>query len=90
VDFKYTDLRGQRFDGQTFLGVKFDGAALNDASFRGATLKNVSFTPPFSLFSLKKYYDAFKTINFDGASMDKLSYNALKGMGVDISNVTVI
>lgn len=90
VDFKYADLRGQSFDGQTFIGVKFDGASLNEASFRGATLKNVSFTPPFSLFSLKKYYDAFKTINFEGATIDKLSYNALKGMRVDLSMITVI
>lgn len=90
VDFKYTDLRGQHFDGQTFIGVKFDGATLNEVSFQGATLKNVSFTPPFSLFSLKKYYDAFKTINFNDATMDKLSYNALKGMGVDLSMVTVV
>ena len=90
VDFKYVDLQSQRFDGQIFMGVKFDGATLNEASFQGATLKNVSFTPPFSLFSLKKYYDAFKTINFEGASMDKLSYNALKGMGVNLSMVTVI
>lgn len=90
VDFKYADLRGQSFDGQTFIGVKFDGTTLNEVSFRGATLKNVSFTPPFSLFSLKKYYDTFKTINFDGAYMDKLSYNALMGMGVDLSMVAVI
>jgi uncharacterized protein YjbI with pentapeptide repeats len=90
VTFKHTDLRGLCLDGQTFLGVKFDGATLNEVSLRGATLKNVSFTPPFSLFSLKKYYAAFKTIHFEGAAMDKLSYNALKGMGVDLSGVTVI
>ncbi len=49
VDFKYSDLRGICFDGQTFIGVKFDKSALNDVSFRGATLKNVSFTLPFSV-----------------------------------------
>jgi uncharacterized protein YjbI with pentapeptide repeats len=90
VDFKNCDLRGIRFDRQTFIGVKFNKSKLNDVSFRGATLKNVSFTPPFSLFSLKKYYDAFKTISFDGASMDKLSYSALKSMEADLSEVTVI
>jgi uncharacterized protein YjbI with pentapeptide repeats len=88
VDFKYSDLRGMRLDGLTFIGVTFGTAALNDVMFKGATLKNVSFTPPFSL--TKKYYRAIKTIRFDGASMDKLTYNALKGMGADLSNVTVI
>ena len=87
VDFS-SDLRGVSFDGQTFIGVKFDKAGLNDVSFKGATLKNVSFTPPFSL--TKKYYNAIKTIKFDGAFMDKLTYAALKGLGADVSNVTVI
>ncbi len=87
VDFS-SDLRDVIFDGQTFIGVKFDKAGLNDVSFKGATLKNVSFTPPFSL--TKKYYNAIKTIKFDGASMDKLTYAALKGLGADVSNVTVI
>lgn len=87
VDFS-SDLRGVSFDGQTFIGVKFDKAGLNDVSFKGATLKNVSFTPPFSL--TKKYYNAIKTIKFDGASMDKLTYAALKGLRADVSNVTVI
>ena len=87
VDFS-SDLRGVSFDGQTFVGVKFDKAGLNDVSFKGATLKNVSFTPPWSL--TKKYYNAIKTIKFDGASMDKLTYAALKGLGANVSNVTVI
>ncbi len=88
VDFKYSDLRGLPLEGHTFVGVKFGEAALNEVTFKGATLKNVSFTPPFSLS--KKYYNAIKTIRFDGAIMDKLSYNALKGMGADLSNVTII
>jgi hypothetical protein len=88
VDFKYCDMRGMCLDGLTFIGVKFGAAALNEITFKGANLKNVSFTPPFSL--TKKYYNAIKTIRFDGASMDKLSYNALKGMGADLSMVTVI
>ena len=75
-------------DGLTFIGVKFGEAALNEVTFKGATLKNVSFTPPFSL--TKKYYRAIKTIWFDGATMDKLTYAALKGMGADLSKVTVI
>lgn len=89
VDFKYSDLRGMRFDGQTFIGVKFDKSALNDVSFRGATLKNVSFRLPFSVTN--KSYLAFKTVCFDGATMDKLTYAALKGLWVvDLSKVTVI
>ena len=87
VDFKQSDLRGMCLDRKTFFGVKFGEAALNEVTFKGAILKNVSFTPPFSL--TKKYYNALKTIKFDGASMDKLSYNALKGMGADLSKVTV-
>lgn len=88
VDFNYCDLRGIRFDGQTFIGVKFDKSSLNDVSFRGATLKNVSFTVPFSLTNSS--YLAMKTIRFDGATMDKLTYAALKGMKVDLSKVTVV
>lgn len=88
VDFDKSDLRGLCLDGQTFIGVKFDGAALNEVTFKGATLKNVSFTPPFSLTN--KYYRAIKAICFDGATMDKLTYAALKGMEADLSKVTVI
>lgn len=88
VDFKHSDLSGLCLDGQTFIGVKFGEAALKEVTFRGATLKNVSFTPPFSL--TKKYYRAIKTISFDGAMMDKLTYASLKGMGADLSKVTII
>ncbi|GKS13430.1 hypothetical protein YDYSY3_44300 [Paenibacillus chitinolyticus] len=89
VDFKLCDLRGKSFDGQTLIGVKFDKSALNDVSFRGATLKNVSFRLPFSVTN--KSYLAFKTVCFDGATMDKLTYAALKGLWVaDLSKVTVI
>ena len=88
VDFKYCDLRGQHLDGLTFIGVKFDRTDLKEATFKGATLKNVSFTPAFALTN--KYYRALKTINFEGALMDKLTYAALKGLGVDLSKVTII
>ena len=89
VDFKHSDLRGLCLDGQTFTGVRFDGTALNEVSFRGATLKNVSFRSPYALTN--KYYRALKTISFDGAMMDKLTYAVLKGMvEVDLSKVTVI
>lgn len=89
VDFSYCDLRGICFDGQTFTGVKFDKSAFNDISFKGATLRNVSIVVPFSLTN--KSHMALKTISFDGATMDKLTYAALKGLrAVDLSNVTII
>jgi uncharacterized protein YjbI with pentapeptide repeats len=88
VDFKTCDLGGLCLDGQTFIGVKFDKAALNGVTFKGATLKNVSFLSPITWS--KKYYRAIKTICFDGARMDKLTYAALKGMQADLSKVTVI
>jgi uncharacterized protein YjbI with pentapeptide repeats len=90
VDFKYCDLRGMCLDGLAFIGVKFDGASLNEVTFKGATLKNVSFHPAFALTN--KNYRAMKTISFEGAMMDKLTYAALKGLGVDfdLSKVTVI
>lgn len=89
VDFSYCDLRGMNFDGHTFTGVKFDKSALNDTSFKGATLKNVSFTVPFSLTN--KSHMAMKSICFDGAMMDKLTYATLKGLHViDLSKVIII
>ncbi|MNP64104.1 hypothetical protein D3C76_1595750 [compost metagenome] len=88
MDFKTSDLRGLCFDGQSFIGVKFDKAALIDVSFKGATLKNVSFLSGFTLS--KKFYRAIKTIRFDGAMMDKLTFAALKGMEADLTKVTVL
>jgi uncharacterized protein YjbI with pentapeptide repeats len=88
VDFKYCDMRGLSLDGMTFIGVKFDKSTVNEVTFKGATLKNVSFHPAFALTN--KNYLAIKTIHFDGAMMDKLTYAALKGLGADLSKVTVI
>ncbi|WP_143305638.1 pentapeptide repeat-containing protein [Chitinophaga vietnamensis] len=89
VDFTYCDLRNVCFDGQTFTNTRFDRSSLNNASFRGATLRNVSFIPPFSVTN--RSHLAMKTISFDGAMMDKLTYAALKGLRVvDLSNVTII
>ena len=91
VDFKQSDLRGMSLDGQIFIGAKFDESALNEVSFKGATLKNVSFLSAYTWHSWsKKYYRAIKTICFDDAKMDKLTYAALKGMEADLSKVTVI
>lgn len=87
VDFKHSDLRGANMEGQTFIDVKFDKAGLSETQFNRAVFKNVSFRPPLALTN--KYYKAIKTISFNGATMDKLTYAALKGMGADLSSVTV-
>jgi hypothetical protein len=79
-----TDLRKTALESCTFLGVTFDKAALDGASFQGATLKQVSFRSE-SLWS-----HPMKSIHFDGAMMDKLTYAALKGMEADVSKVTVL
>lgn len=88
VNFKSSDMSGLCLDGQAFTGVKFDNALLNETSFKGSTFKNVSFRPTFALTN--RYYKTLKTICFDGAMMDKLTYAALKGVGVDLSKVATI
>jgi uncharacterized protein YjbI with pentapeptide repeats len=88
VDFDKSDMRGMCLDGMTFIGVKFDNTALKDVTFNGATLKNVSFRAPHALTN--KYYRTIKAIKFDGAMMDKLSYNTLKSMGADLDKVNII
>ncbi len=88
TDFGRSDLRGMCFDGHTFIGASFDNSALKETSFRGATFRNVAFRATMSLTN--KYYRAIKTIVFDGATMDKLTFNALRGIGADVSKVTVI
>ncbi|EJL71422.1 pentapeptide repeat-containing protein [Chryseobacterium populi] len=88
VHFKSADMSGMCLDGQVFIDVKFDNAALNEASFKGATFRNVSFRPTFALTN--RYYKTLKTICFEGAMMDKLTYAALKGLGVDLSKAMTI
>jgi len=88
VSFKSCDMRGINFDGQVFVDVKFDNADLANSSFSGVILRNVSFRPTFALTN--KYYKSIKTIDFDGASMDKLTYAALKGVGVSLENIVLL
>ena len=64
-----------------FTSVRFDNAALAGAMFKGATLRDVSFRAPD-----RKH---LRAVVFDGARMDKLTYAGLKGLGADLSNVTV-
>jgi len=63
-------------------------SALAGATFRGATLKDVSFHLARTLS--KKYFRAVTVACFDDATMDKLTYAALKGMEADLSKVTII
>jgi uncharacterized protein YjbI with pentapeptide repeats len=88
VSFKSCDMKGISFDGQVFVDVKFDNADLANSSFRGVILRNVSFRPTFALTN--RYYKNIKTIDFDGASMDKLTYAALKGVGVSLENIVLL
>lgn len=85
VDFSTSDLRGLNFEGASFTGVKFDRAGLEGMSLRGAVLRDCSFRGGWS----NRYYKALRTVNFEGARLDKLTYAALKGFGVEPSNVTV-
>ncbi len=82
---------------KTMIGSKFAEARMDitifqahlaQHPFKGATLKNVSFRPTYALTN--KYYRAVKTICFDGAIMDKLTYAALKGMDANLLMVTVV
>jgi uncharacterized protein YjbI with pentapeptide repeats len=84
VDFSYSDLRGLHFDGAALTGVRFDGAALHDVTFRDATLRDVSFRSWG-----RKYRSALRSVVFEGARIDKLTYAGLKGMGANLSGVTV-
>jgi uncharacterized protein YjbI with pentapeptide repeats len=84
VDFTYSDLRGLNLDGATLTSVRLDRAAVSGVTLRGATLRDVSFRA-----WSRKYRTAIRTVAFDGARMDKLTYAGLKGMGADLSNVTV-
>jgi uncharacterized protein YjbI with pentapeptide repeats len=75
---------GLHLDGVTLTSVRFERAALSGVTFRGATLRDVSFRA-----WSRMYRTALRTVAFDEARMDKLTYAGLKGMGADLSNVTV-
>lgn len=85
VDFSVSDLRGLNFDGAVFTSVKFDKAGLEGVSMRGAILRDCSFRGGWS----NRYYKTLKTIDFTGARMDKLTFAALKGFGVEPAGVIV-
>ena len=88
VDFNHSDLRGLCLDGLTFLGAKFDEASLVGTTFRGATLKDVSFH--WTKIKSKTATAVAEADRFTGTRMDKLTYAALKGLGADLSKVSII
>lgn len=88
VDFNQCNLEDACFDEQTFVGVRFNKSSLKNASFKGATLKQVTFKLPFSFTN--KSYLALQSVCFDGATMDKLTYTALKGLHVNLTKVIVV
>lgn len=87
-NFDCADLRNQNFDNQIIRNVHIGKAILENISFKGATLNNVSFKPRMSITN--KYYKALATINFDGAFIDKITYNYLKSVGANLNNVTIV
>ena len=87
-NFKTCDLENSHFDNQIIRNVHIGKAILENISFKGATLNNVSFKPRMSITN--KYYKALATINFDGAFIDKITYNYLKSIGANLNNVTIL
>jgi uncharacterized protein YjbI with pentapeptide repeats len=85
VDFTYSDLSGLHLDGSAFTSVRFDRAGLEGVTFRDATLRDSSFRA-----TSRRYRNAIRTVDFDGARMDKLTYAGLQNWGADLSNVTVV
>ncbi|GGJ55111.1 pentapeptide repeat-containing protein [Virgibacillus salexigens] len=80
TDFSYSDLSGICFANHTFEGTIFDKAGLKGTSFKNAVFRNVSF----------RHSNDVKKADFDGATMDKLTYAVLKGSKANLKNVTVI
>lgn len=80
TDFSHSDLSGVCFDHQTFNGTIFNSSGLKGTTFKNAILNNVSF----------KYTADCKKANFDGATVDKLTYAVLKGNKANLEKVTII
>ncbi|TDF95078.1 pentapeptide repeat-containing protein [Paenibacillus piri] len=78
TSFLMSELSGVCFDHLVFNGTVFDNSGLRGASFRHAIFRNVSFKTDV------------KKVNFDGATMDKMTYAILKGYKADLKNVTVV
>ncbi len=77
TSFRGAILSGVSFDHLSLFGTNFDYASLDKTSFRNATLRDVSFKT-----------DVRKTI-FEGATMDGITFNELKGRGANLTDVKV-
>lgn len=77
TEFIHSDLSNIAFDDVTLTGVVFNGCSLKHASFKGATITDVQFR------------SGVKDTNFDGATMDKITYALLKGAKAKLDNVTI-
>lgn len=76
--FERCEMRDTIFDYLTLNATVFNHTSLRDATFRQAVLRNVTFKTNV------------RSILFDGASMDKITYATLKSLGADLSGVTVL
>jgi uncharacterized protein YjbI with pentapeptide repeats len=76
--FERCEMRDTTFDYLTLNDTVFKHTSLRDATFRQAVLRRVTFKTNV------------QSILFDGASMDQFTYAALKSLGADLSEVTVL
>jgi len=84
----FPDLRDLCLDGLTFLDARFDEASLVGTTFREAALKDVSFH--WTKIKSKASSPSAEADRFTGTRMELLTYAALKGLGADLSKVSVI
>jgi len=76
--FKHCEMRDTTFDYLTLNDTVFNHTSLRDATFRQAVLRRVTFKTNV------------KSILFDGAAMDKFTYDTLIHLGADLSGVTIL
>lgn len=87
VTFTTTDLTKTSLENQVLVGVKFRNSSVQNVSFKGSTIKNSSIFGRLPIFKTKSY---IKSVNFDGAKMDKLTYAYLKGLGANLTNIELL
>ena len=76
--FEGCGMRDTTFDYLTLNATVFSHSSLRDVTFRQAVLRHVTFRTNV------------KSILFEGAAMDQSTYTTLKGLGADLSGVTVL
>jgi BTB/POZ domain-containing protein KCTD9 len=80
TDLSYSNLSDLNFENHTFNGTSFYQSGLKGTNFKNTVFRNVSF----------KYAYYCHKANFDGATMDKVTYATLNRTKADLTNVTVI